>query len=44
MYDEIHNNTIKLLKDIYNIPKDFEVLFLQGGASLQFAMDTYESI
>jgi len=38
MYDEIHNNTIKLLKDIYNIPKDFEVLFLQGGASLQFAM------
>ena len=38
MYDEVHNEAIELLKEIYSIPKDFEVLFLQGGASLQFAM------
>jgi len=38
IYDDIHNETIELLKKIYSIPKDFEVLFLQGGASLQFAM------
>ena len=38
MYNNIHNETIKLLKEIYSIPDEFEVLFLQGGASLQFAM------
>lgn len=37
-YDEIHNKAINLLKELMKIPETYEVLFLQGGASLQFAM------
>lgn len=37
-YEEIHNNAISLLRELMNIPTDYEVLFIQGGASLQFAM------
>ncbi len=38
MYDEVHNGAISLMRELYEIPDDYEVLFLQGGASLQFAM------
>ncbi len=38
MYDEVHNEAISLMKELYKIPQDYEVMFLQGGASLQFAM------
>jgi len=38
MYDEVHNEAIALTREIYNIPDDYDILFLQGGASLQFAM------
>ena len=27
-----------LLRELMNIPDEYEVLFLQGGASLQFSM------
>ena len=37
-YEEVHNNAANLLKELLSIPVDYEVLFLQGGASLQFAM------
>lgn len=37
-YDAVHNMAIGLLKELLSIPDDYEVLFLQGGASLQFAM------
>jgi len=37
-YDAVHNEAIQRLRDLANIPEDYEVLFLQGGASLQFAM------
>ncbi|MGG3574374.1 3-phosphoserine/phosphohydroxythreonine transaminase [Bacillus gobiensis] len=37
-YDAVHEKAISLLKDLLQIPEDYEVLFLQGGASLQFAM------
>lgn len=37
-YDEVHNNAKSLLKELLNIPDSYDVLFLQGGASLQFAM------
>ena len=37
-YDEVHNNAIALLKELLSIPENYEVLFLQGGASLQFSM------
>ena len=38
LYDDVHQNAINLIKKLYKLPDDFEVLFLQGGASLQFAM------
>lgn len=37
-YDEVHNEAIARLKKLFAIPNDYEVLFLQGGASLQFSM------
>ena len=37
-YEEIHNEAISLLRKLFAIPNDYEVLFLQGGASLQFTM------
>lgn len=37
-YETIHNQAIFLLRDLLSIPDSFEVLFLQGGASLQFSM------
>ena len=38
MYDEVHNEAISLIKELYRVPNDYDILFLQGGASLQFAM------
>ncbi|HWR30615.1 MAG TPA: 3-phosphoserine/phosphohydroxythreonine transaminase [Negativicutes bacterium] len=37
-YEAVHNQAIALLRELLGIPEDYEVLFLQGGASLQFAM------
>ena len=37
-YDTIIKEAEKDLRDLMDIPDDYEVLFLQGGASLQFAM------
>lgn len=37
-YDAIHNAAISSLRSLLNLPENFHVLFLQGGASLQFAM------
>ena len=37
-YEEIFNTTKETLKEIMEIPDDYEILFLQGGASLQFSM------
>ncbi|MBP3041354.1 3-phosphoserine/phosphohydroxythreonine transaminase [Bacillaceae bacterium Marseille-Q3522] len=37
-YEQIHNNGQALLRKLMNINDDYEVLFLQGGASLQFSM------
>ena len=35
-YDEIHQEAISLVKELMNIGDDYHVLFLQGGASMQF--------
>lgn len=35
-YDAIHNQAITALKDIMEIPDDYYILLLQGGASQQF--------
>ena len=37
-YEGVHNKAASLLKELLAIPDDYDVLFLQGGASLQFAM------
>lgn len=38
VYDKIIKETEKKLREIMNIPDNYKVLFLQGGATLQFAM------
>lgn len=38
VYEEVHNKAITRLKDLLSIPDDYEILFLQGGGSLQFSM------
>ena len=37
-FDEIIQGAEAGLRELLNIPKNYAVLFLQGGASLQFAM------
>ncbi len=37
-YDAIHQEAKEGLKQLLNIPDDYSILFLQGGASLQFSM------
>ena len=37
----VNTEANKLIKDILQIPEDFEVLFLGGGASMQFCMAPY---
>ena len=37
-YDAVHNEAIQSLRSLLSISDDYEVLFLQGGASLQFSM------
>lgn len=40
-YDAVHQQTKQLLKKLLSIPDTYDILFLQGGASLQFAMLPY---
>lgn len=37
VYDDIIKSAESLLREVMNIPDNYKVLFLQGGASLQFA-------
>lgn len=37
-YDQVHQQAISDLRSLLHIPDDYHVLFLQGGASLQFSM------
>ena len=37
-YDEVHTAAIALTKDVMGLGDDYKVLFLQGGASTQFAL------
>lgn len=37
-YEGVHNEAQHLLRELLAIPDDYAVLFLQGGASLQFSM------
>ncbi|MGI9614182.1 MAG: 3-phosphoserine/phosphohydroxythreonine transaminase [Acidimicrobiales bacterium] len=37
-YEAIHLEALDLLRSLYSVPDDFDVLLVQGGATLQFAM------
>ena len=37
-YESIHNQTVERLRSLAGAPDDMEILLLQGGATLQFAM------
>lgn len=37
-YDKVHQETIDLLKELMDIPKGYSVLFVGGGATMQFSM------
>lgn len=37
VYEGVHNEAISLLRELLDVSDRYEVLFLQGGASLQFA-------
>jgi phosphoserine aminotransferase len=37
-YEAVHNEAIGLLRELVGIPSDYDVMFVQGGASQQFAV------
>lgn len=37
-YEAVHNEAISLLRSLLSISDEYDILFLQGGASLQFSM------
>lgn len=37
-FEEVVDETLKLIKELLNVPTGYSILLLQGGASLQFAM------
>jgi phosphoserine aminotransferase len=36
-YEAVHDEAIALLRELLHVPADYEVIFLQGGATQQFA-------
>jgi phosphoserine aminotransferase len=38
VYEAVHDQAIALVRELLGVPKDYDVLFLQGGASMQFAL------
>ena len=37
-YDQVHNEALSLVKELLALPDNYKVLFLQGGATMQFSM------
>lgn len=37
-YDEVHNEAVSLVKELLGLPENYKVIFLGGGATLQFTM------
>lgn len=37
-YEAVHEEALTLLRGLLRVPDDYEILFLQGGASMQFAL------
>ncbi|MBF0104604.1 MAG: 3-phosphoserine/phosphohydroxythreonine transaminase [Deltaproteobacteria bacterium] len=37
-YDKVHFEAIANIRELLSVPEDFDIMFIQGGATLQFAM------
>src|ERR1700758_1435011 len=37
-YEAVHDEALHRMRHLLGVPADYEVLFLQGGASMQFAL------
>ncbi len=37
VYDAVHEEALTLVRRLLNVPEDYDILFLQGGATQQFA-------
>ncbi len=37
-FEEVVHETVRLIKELLNVPEGYSVVLLQGGASLQFSM------
>src|SRR5579872_3558432 len=37
-YEAVHDEAMALLRELMELPSDFEILLLQGGASMEFAL------
>ncbi|MDJ0924165.1 MAG: 3-phosphoserine/phosphohydroxythreonine transaminase [Acidimicrobiia bacterium] len=37
-YEAVHDGAIALARELFAVPEDFDVMFIQGGATMQFAM------
>ena len=40
-FEAVLEEAVKLVKELFSVPEGYSVLFLQGGASMQFAMAPY---
>ena len=37
-YDEVHMSAMNLMRELFSVPDNFKILFLGGGATMQFSM------
>ena len=37
-YDEVHNEAVSLVKELLGVPDNYKIIFVGGGATLQFSM------
>lgn len=37
-FDQVHTNALALFRELLKVPDNYKILFLQGGATLQFSM------
>ncbi len=37
-YDKVHMDALANVRQVFGVPEDYDIMFLQGGATLQFAM------
>ncbi|MCP4360935.1 MAG: 3-phosphoserine/phosphohydroxythreonine transaminase [Chloroflexi bacterium] len=38
IYDDVHNGAVDLIRELFGVPDNYKILFLGGGATMQFGM------